>query len=257
MKKIVGFLLVFSVLLTAAIFAEGCFFASAQNSSCQFETKSSLPTEKGCLLSEVLFEQEEQSDFETYVVTANSAVVFSRSDFASEKIATLKHKKELFVLTNSGTPVTEFWGNFKFFKISLLDNEIENDNFDFGYVFADLLTKKQDEIVAIPNFNAKTNKECHVFFQENGTFVESKTLLLRGQGIFLYEGFDAKKDFNAISYVFDGKVLYGFLKTEDINPNGINPVLITCIILIVAVLSIIFTWLFMKTKHVHLKKQKK
>lgn len=161
-------------------------------------------------------------------------------------------------MTENGAPVTEFWsdyGNYKFFKIDLKENGIESEH-EFGYIIADLLTEKQEEIMAIPNFNAKTNKDCHVFSQKNDKFEESETTLSRGQEIFLYEGFDAKKDFNAISYVLDGKVFYGFLKTDDISPNGINPVIITCTILIVAVLSIIFAWLFMKGKHVRLKKQK-
>ena len=268
MKKIVGFLLAFCVLLGLPMFfaSNQVCFASAAQSTSQSEKESFTSAESAKILESFSAEEdaktvttlsaaEDTEETTTFVVSANSAVVFAGADFSSEKIATLKHKDEVFVLTDTGAPVTEFWKEFKFFKIDLKENGIESAH-EFGYVLAELLTEKQEEIVAIPNFNAKTNKECHVFSQENNKFVESETTLARGQEIFLYEGFNAKKDFTAVCYVIEGKVLFGFLKTDDISPNGINPVLITCIILIVAVLSIIFAWLFMKGKHVRLKKKK-
>lgn len=250
MKKFMGFLFVLCALFcTSSLIGDAFFLNSLSTANCQ-NLSNNFQHEVST------FSAEAASLNSTYIVSANSAVVFAEADFSSEKIATLAHKDEIVVLTDDDVPVTEFWNEFKFFKINLKENGIENENFDCGYVVADLLTPKQEEIVAIPNFNAKTNKECHVFSQENGKFVENETILTRGQQIFLYEGFDAKKDFTAISFVLDGKVLYGFLKTDDISPNGINPLLITCTVLIVAMLSIIFAWLFMKNKHVRLKKQK-
>lgn len=242
MKKFVVTLLVFCFVFASAVLAcEPFCFSAAQATN--FALTSALEAENA---------QEEASCF---VVSANLAVVFAAPDFSSEKIATLKHKDEIVVLMDGTTPVTVDGKGYQFFQISLSENEIESAQ-EFGFVLSDLLTKKQEEIVAIPNFNAKTNKDCQVFAEEHGEFSPTNDTLARGQEIFLYEGFDAKKDYNAIAYVLDGKVLYGFLKTDDISPNGINPLIITCIILIVAVLSIIFAWLFMKSKHVRLKKQK-
>lgn len=246
MKKIVASLIVFCFACVMPAVVAGnlfCFSINEQESNFALVRSNSSAAEDA---------QEQPLRF---VVSANSAVVFAAPDFSSEKIATLKHKDEIVVLADGGAPVTEDWNGFQFLKISLQENAIEWAQ-EFGYVFADLVTAKKDEIVAIPNFNAKTNKECQVFSEENGAFSPTSDTLARGQAIFLYEGFNAKKDFNAIAYVLDGKVLYGFLKTDDISPNGINPVIITCIILIVAVLSIIFAWLFMKNKHVSLKKKK-
>ena len=201
-------------------------------------------------------ESEQAPQSATYIVSANSAVVFAEANFASDKLATKVHKDKIFVLLDGENPIQENWEGYNFYKISLQENNVESDTTQFGFVLCSLLTLQRPEIVAMPNFNAKTNKECKVFLQQNGAFVESDITLIHGQEIFLYEGFDAKKDFIAISYVLDGSVSYGFLKTDDVSPNGINPLLITCAVLIIAVVSIIFAWLFMKNKHVKLKKQK-
>ena len=69
-------------------------------------------------------------------------------------------------------------------------------------------------------------------------------------------GHREKKEYNAIAFVHENEVLYGYLKTDTISPDGINPAIITCIVIIIALLGIIFAWLFMKNKKVKLKKQK-
>lgn len=182
-----------------------------------------------------------------YVITANSATVFAEPDFSSEKLATLSNKTEILIEMNENSPKKYENDGFVFFKII--------SSFE-GFVFSDLVTPKNDVLVAIPNFNAKTNSTCKVFFQENNKFVESKIILQKGTEIFLYQGFESKKDFTAIAFVKDNHVLYGFLQTKNINPNGINPLIITCVCLILAILGIIFAWLFMKSKKTKIKSKK-
>lgn len=189
-----------------------------------------------------------QNTQEIYVVTANRASVFGSPNFTSAKVGQIEHDVEVFVQMENGSPQEFENEGFSFYKISHGDLE--------GYVFADLLTPKNSVITAIPSFNGQTNTESKVFWKQDNEMVESDITLSKGERIFLYEGFNGKEEYNAIAFVHENEVLYGYLKTETISPDGINPAIITCIVIIIALLGIIFAWLFMKNKKVKLKKQK-
>lgn len=189
-----------------------------------------------------------QSDQSIYVLTANYASIFESADFSSAKIGQIKHNEEVFVETENNIPKEFLNENFVFYKISY--NQLN------GYVLADLLTPKNNVITSIPSFNAQTNSSCKVYFKQDNQMVESNITLNKGERIFLYEGFNGKEEYNAISFLYENEVLYGYVKSENIAPDGINPVIITCIIIIMALLGIIFAWLFMKNKKVKLKNRK-
>lgn len=180
-----------------------------------------------------------------YFVTANSATIFEAPNISSQKLKTLSHKDEIWVETSDNQAV-EYTYEYAFFKVTHQNIE--------GYVLADLIVPKSKTISSIPNFNAKTNERCTVYLKADNEFVESNIALEKHEKIFLYEGFDKKKDYTAISYLKDNEIFYGYLKTENIAPNGINPIVITCISLIVAVVGIVFAWVFMKKKKVKIKK---
>ena len=183
-----------------------------------------------------------------YVVTANRASVFESPDFSSAKIGQIEHDVEVYVQMENDAPQEFKNEGFVFYKITQADLE--------GYVFADLLTPKSDTITAIPSFNGQTNTESIVFWKQDNEMVESEIILDKGERIFLYEGYNSKEEYNAIAFVHENEVLYGYLKTENISPDGINTAIITCITIIIALLGIIFAWLFMKNRKVKLKKQK-
>ena len=190
----------------------------------------------------------------THIVTADYAIVFSEANFASGKLATLSHKHDVKILLEDNSPVCEKYGEFVFYKLDLQENDIQNSDFQFGYILSDLIVEKTAEIVAYPNFNASTNQECVVFALRGQEYVETNNVLPQNTKIFLYRGFNKKLNYTAICFVANDSVEYGYLKTDCINPNGINPVLITCVVLIVAILGIIFAWIFMKNKRVKIKK---
>ncbi len=180
-----------------------------------------------------------------YVVTANSATIFEMADFSSTKLKIVNHKDILTVETNAESPV-EYGDNIKFFKVMH-----ENTT---GFVVADLLTPQKSVITSIPNFNGQTNKTCDIFIKNDTDFSKNGHTLNKGERIFLYEGFSNKNDYIAIAYLKDNEVMYGYLSKEDISPDGINPIIITCISLIIAVVGIVFAWVFIKNKKVKLKK---
>lgn len=188
-----------------------------------------------------------ENESSKYVVVANSAVIYQSPDFSSEKLATLKHNQIIEILSENNSPKTFFSDNYSFFKI-INHNDIE------GYILSDLVVPENDVITATPNFNAKLNTTCKVYFNENSVISESEITLNKNHQIFLYEGFNEKEKFTAVAFVYDNQVLYGYIETKWIDPNGINPLIITCIIVILAILGIVFAWVFIKNKKVKLKK---
>lgn len=184
---------------------------------------------------------------DTFVVTANVAVVYAAPDFSSAKIATLSHNSTIKLEMGENGATLFAHDGFNFNKTQTKFQFEESEV--VGFVLADLLTPQSDMLQSIPNFNAKTNASCKVLFKEENQFVESDILLEKGEKLFLYEGFDSKSEFTAISFLKDNQVRFGFLQTKYIKPNGINPLLITCGIVVLAVLGIVFAWLFMRGKN--------
>ena len=185
---------------------------------------------------------------QNFVVVANSATLFSDYNFTSEKLLVLSHNDEVEIETEDNVPVEYVSGDFVFYKATYEDKT--------GYVLGDLVTLKTNQIESIPNFNAKTNSSCKVYFKNDLNFVESEITLEKHEKIFLYEGFDSKSEWTAISFLSNNQVLYGYIKTENVAPNGINSIFITCISIILAVVGIVFAWVFIKNKKVKLKSKK-
>lgn len=190
---------------------------------------------------------------QNYVVTANKANIFKEASFSSEILKTLNHKTIIKVELTDGNPTETLKDNFVFFTVTFEETT--------GFMFADLLVPEQKFLTNIPSFNAQTNTEATVYFLQDNQIKESGLKLKNKERIFLYEGFDSKKEYTAITFVLNNQdgthsVMYGYLKSKDINPDGINPLLITCIVLILALLGIIFAWMFMKNKKIKFKKHK-
>ncbi len=185
-----------------------------------------------------------------YVVVANSATVFATAEFSDQKIATLTHGQEVVLELEGEEPKQYSSGGYVFFKVLELDGQS-------GFVLGDLVCKKTDQITAIPNFNAQTNGKCTVFFKNDDKFVDSGITLEKAHRIFLQNGYDKNSQYCQIVFVHENEVIYGYIQTKFVKPDGINPVLITCITLIIALLTIIFTWLFMKNKKKKWKKSGK
>ena len=183
-----------------------------------------------------------------FVVCANSATLFENYDFSSQKVAIFTHNDEIEIEIENNLPVKYLSNGFVFYKARFEDK--------IGFVLSDLVIEKTNQIETIPNFNAKTNNICKVYFKNDLDFVESEIILEKHQKIFLYEGYNKNNQFTAISFLNNNQVLFGYVKTENVDPDGINPILITCISIILAVIGIVFAWVFIKNKKVKLKQKK-
>ena len=180
---------------------------------------------------------------QTYVVTANFAYVYEQSDFSSQKLLKLTNKTNI-TLEFDVTKPKEYLDstkNYVFFKVLNFDGKS-------GYIFSDLVTPKTSQITAIPNFNAKTNAQCTVYVKEDNVVKESNIKLAKNTKLFLYEGYNKQAEYIAVSYLYENEVEYGYLLRKDVSPNGINPLLITCATVVLAVLGVVFAWLFIKKK---------
>lgn len=173
----------------------------------------------------------------TFVVNANSVNVFESPSFSSDIVCSLSYKTAVSLEMESSSPKVYQNEGFEFFK---LIGNVE------GYVLSDLISQEGETITSIPNYNAKLNSSCKVFELVDSDYVETEITLERNTQIFLYQGYDKKLDYTAIAFERENKVIYAYVQTKFISPNGINPLLITCVTLILAVLGIIFAWIFMK-----------
>lgn len=176
----------------------------------------------------------------SYVVTANSANVFESADLTSEVLYSLSHKDEIEIEEESSAPKEYSSAGYLFYKIITTGKE--------GYVLADLVIKKNTSIQEIPNFNGRTNDKCSVYFKTETGYSKTDITLKKHEKVYLYEGYKSKKEYTAISFVYENEVVYGYIKTDYVDPNGINPIIITCICLVVAILGIAFTFVFIKGK---------
>ena len=173
-----------------------------------------------------------------YVVTSNTANVYESADITSAVLHTLSHKAEVEIEFESGEPKVYESGGYQFFKITTTSLQ--------GYILRDLVVEKNTSLQEIPNFNAKTNDKCFVYEREGNTYTKTTVSLTKHQQIYLYEGYKSSLKYTAIAYVFENEVRYGYIKTDFVDPNGINPIIITCIVLIVAILGIMFTFVFIR-----------
>lgn len=197
------------------------------------------------------------SSSENYIVVANTAYVYQSPSLSANKIALFKNRDKVVLEMLDGSPETSQADGYKFYK---LKESITRENESYSYILADLVVKEREQITSIPNFNGKTNAKCNVYFAketENGVVYEKdeEMVLSKGTAIFLYQGFNKKSEYNAVSFLKDNTIYYGYLQTKNISPNGVNPVIITCIFLIIAVLGIVFAWVFISKKKVKLKRK--
>ena len=179
-----------------------------------------------------------ESSTAEFFVSANQAVLYQSPDLLSERLETLTHKTKVTVEIESGEPKIYTDGTNNFYKVTHVANT--------GYALTEFLVKSTETIETLPNFNAKTNAECIVYNKDGDSYSETSLTLERNQKLFLYEGYNSKLEYTAVSFVYDNEVVYGYIKTECIAPNGINPIILTCICLIVAILGIVFSWIFVK-----------
>ncbi len=164
-------------------------------------------------------------------VISSKCDIYTDSSFSSEKImiddkiVTLSHDESVEILS--------FSGDFA---------EIENKNVR-GYVYKYYLTQNSSQEI-YPVFNGKLRRDSVIYDIElKKTDFQAK----KNDKVYIYEGFNNKKEYTAVQIVLEDGTLYnGYIKTEDIKPNGISKLLITGISIIIASVTIVLSLIFIR-----------
>lgn len=193
-----------------------------------------------CLMSGATFVAADQNQV---TVVADRCVVYQSGSFddpllINEKTVTFKHGHQLTVLGNEiSSPFIQVQGDF------------ENTLVE-GFVYRYYVTFASIEIKEYPVFNASVAVENTIIYDLDKQPTEYTAT--KGQGLYLYNGFNDKETYTAVAVVLsDESVYYGYVLTKDIKTKGINAGLITGFVVIISCLTIIFLLLFMKKRKQH------
>lgn len=190
------------------------------------------------------------------IITANQAYIYEEANFESEKIETLSHKSIVVAKKENDEIVVNYDAyNNKFVYVEYQEKT--------GYVYSGYITRYYESQKEYPVFNAKVNsKNTRVYKYENGKYIKTNIKLEKGHKLYLYEGYDKDEEYTKVCFVLDDNVYdnsleFYFIKTEDISPNGINPMLFVGISAFLAIIGIILALMFIKKKRpLKLKKKK-
>lgn len=190
------------------------------------------------------------------IITANQTYIYEEADFESEKKEILSHKTIVIANMETDEIVVSYDSyNNKFVYVEY--QEIT------GYVYSGYITRYYESQKEYPVFNAKvSSKNTVVYKYENSKYVKTNLKLKKGHKLYLYEGYNKDKEFTKVCFVLDDNVYdnsleFYYIKTTDISPNGVNPMLFVGISVFLALIGIIFALLFIKKKRpLKLKKKK-
>ena len=177
-------------------------------------------------------------------VIVSRCYLYTASTFNSDKVTYVEDENTVLVVLNHGEKVNvqSFDGDFAFVKTA---NEKE------GFVYRFYLTDNESQSV-YPVFNGTIRKDTTIFdIDIKATEYTAK----KNTRVYLYQGFDDKKEYTAVQVVLEDESLYnGFILTSDIKPDGVSGVLIVAISIIVAAVTIILSLLYIKKKRPDKKK---
>ncbi len=124
---------------------------------------------------------------------------------------------------------------------------IESEKFDYEgniYIYKYYLSQNTPQEV-YPVFNGKLRRNAMLYDIE----LKEKFILKKNTRVFIYDGFN-KSEYTAVQVQLQDKSLYiGYVKTENIKPDGINGILIAGISIIAAAVTIILSLVFIKKKN--------
>ena len=122
--------------------------------------------------------------------------------------------------------------------------KVEQNNYT-GYVYRYYITSNSPQIV-YPVFNGNVRVDKAIIYDMD--FNPTQYTASKNQGVFIYEGFSSD-EYTAIQLILeDGSLYNGYIKTVDLTPQGISPLLILGISIIAACVTIILSLLFIKKR---------
>lgn len=190
------------------------------------------------LFSMIIFASMSFAPQDKVTVISSYSYLYEEASFTSTKVQI--NESDLLLMHGQELEVIEESGDF------LLVSTIVNDNTYQGYIYKYYVTKNSAQII-YPVFNGKVRTENAVIYdldKNPSPYVASKN-----QGVYIYNGFDDDEEYTAIQIVLeDGNLYNGYIKTTDLAPDGVSPLLIVGISLIAAAVTIILSLIFIKKR---------
>ena len=171
-------------------------------------------------------------------VIVSKTYLYTADNFNSEKVSYIDGENNVLVVLKHGDVVNieSFSGDFALVKT--IDEKS-------GYIYKYYISDNSSQTV-YPVFNASIRKDTKIYDIEQN---ETEFVALKGSRIYIYQGFDDKKEYTAVQVVLDDQTLYnGYILTSDIKPDGVSGLLIVAITIIVAAVTIILSLLYIKKK---------
>ena len=158
------------------------------------------------------------------------------------------------IVTEKQTAITEKFANRYGFRVSPDANKLE-------------IKKAVEELynVTVVDVNtinySGTQKTRYtksgIINGKQAAFKKAIITLKEGERLFLYDGYDDKREYTPVQVVLeDGSLYNGLILTSNIKPDGISSLLIVGITIIAASVTIILSLIFIKKSKDKKKKQK-
>lgn len=171
---------------------------------------------------------------DTAFIIVSQCFLYSDASFTSEIV---KDNGEEYIL----------YQNDKVTIISESDDFVlvETDDQQTGYVYKYYLSKNSSQTV-YPVFNCSVRNDSPLLDinkNETGIMIEA------GKRVFVYNGFDNLDGYTEVQIVLeDGSLYSGIIKSDDLNPDGINGLIFIAIPLIMAAVTVILSVVLIKKK---------
>lgn len=168
-----------------------------------------------------------------YVISSR-AYLYNEASFSSQKVAengqelVLNHGQELVILDQEN--------DFVLVSLTIDENEYS------GYIYKYYITSSSSQTV-YPVFNGSVRREATIYDMD----YNPKYTIKSGQSVYIYNGYDDDDEYTAVQVVLeDGSLYNGYVRTEDLQPQGISPLLIVGISIISACITVILSLVFIK-----------
>ena len=187
-----------------------------------------------------------------YICTANFCYLYEEPAFTSQKVIDenseplrIAHKDEIILeLTNdSPTEYADGYGMI-FYKVESFSGVQLNS----AYIFSDFVAPSGTDIETYPAYNASINTNTKLYLMNGEEMTESEIEIIKGERVYLYEGYNKDLEFTPIAYQRENSLQYGYVLTDTIAPDGLNPYIIYAVTIAIACIGIIMALLFMKNK---------
>ena len=161
---------------------------------------------------------------------------YKEASFSSNKVQ--REGGDLLLMHGQSLEVISEDGDFVQVTLSIDEQAYQ------GYIYKYYITKNSAQIV-YPVFNGSVRTDGAVIYDLDKSPTEYTAQ--KEQGVYIYSGFDDDEEYTAVQIVLsDGSLYNGYLRTVDLAPDGVSPLLIVGVSLIAASVTVILSLVFIK-----------